>query len=120
MASVFDTPGWRASSALTRASSKSSVVRMQRVWQTIWQTVSGRPGGLGRHRGAGRKSVVPSLVLGPLLRHVDSGSATVWVETDGPCTVEILGATTRTWCVGGHHYALVCVDGLPPGGSTPY
>jgi len=63
---------------------------------------------------------VPSLLLGPLLRHADSGSATVWVETDGPCAVEILGATTRTWCVGGHHYALVCVDGLPPGGSTPY
>ena len=33
--------------------------------------------------------------------------ATVWVETDGPCQVEILGFTERTWCVAGHHYALV-------------
>jgi hypothetical protein len=27
---------------------------------------------------------------------------------------------SRTWCVGGHHYALVCIDGLAPGASTPY
>jgi hypothetical protein len=68
---------------------------------------------------------MPALVLGPMLRHVDSCSATVWVETDGPCTVDVLGAgartaSTRTWCVGGHHYALVCVDGLTAGSSTPY
>jgi PhoD-like phosphatase len=62
----------------------------------------------------------PRLVLGPLLRHVDPVSATVWVETDRPCTVEVLDRRARTFCVGGHHYALVVVEGLEPGGSTPY
>jgi hypothetical protein len=55
-----------------------------------------------------------------MLRHVDSHSATIWVETDGPCAVDVLGVTTRTWCVGRHHYALVCIDGLAEGSSTPY
>jgi hypothetical protein len=44
----------------------------------------------------------------------------VWVETDGPCEVEILGATERTFEVGGHHFALVHITGLPPEGATPY
>jgi len=60
------------------------------------------------------------LVLGPLLRHVGSRDATVWVETDTPCTVEILSHRERTWNVAGHHYALVCVQGLEPGSRTPY
>ena len=60
------------------------------------------------------------LVLGPLLRHVGEHDATVWVETDGPCTVEVLGQRERTWRVAGHHYALVCVGGLAAGTSTPY
>jgi hypothetical protein len=60
------------------------------------------------------------LVLGPLLRHVGRTDATVWVETDGPCTVEVLGHTERTWEVGGHHYAMVCIEGLEPGSSTTY
>ncbi|RFU19948.1 alkaline phosphatase D family protein [Geodermatophilus marinus] len=62
----------------------------------------------------------PALLLGPLLRHVDPVSATVWVETDRPCDVDVLGRTARTFEVGGHHYALVVVDGLEPGSSTPY
>jgi len=62
----------------------------------------------------------PSLVLGPLLRHVDPVSATVWVETDRPCQVGVLGRRSRTFCVGGHHYALVIVEDLEPGSSTPY
>ena len=62
----------------------------------------------------------PVLLLGPLLRHVDPVSATVWVETDRPCHVEVLGRRARTFCVGGHHYALVVVEGLEPGSSTPY
>jgi hypothetical protein len=62
----------------------------------------------------------PALRLGPLLRHVDPVSATVWVETDRPCEVEVLGRRARTFCVGGHHYALVLVEGLEPGSSTPY
>jgi PhoD-like phosphatase len=62
----------------------------------------------------------PALRLGPLLRHVDPVSATVWVETDGPCEVDVLGRTARTFCVGGHHYALVLVEDLEPGSTTPY
>ena len=62
----------------------------------------------------------PTLLLGPLLRHVDPVSATVWVETDRPCTVEILGRRARTFCVGGHHFALVVIEGLEPGSTTPY
>src|SRR3954454_24932110 len=62
----------------------------------------------------------PVLLLGPLLRHVDPVSATVWVETDRACEVEVLGRRARTFCVGGHHYALVVVEDLEPGSSTPY
>jgi hypothetical protein len=62
----------------------------------------------------------PVLLLGPLLRHVDPVSATVWVETDRPCEVSVLGRRARTFCVAGHHYALVVVEELEPGSSTPY
>ena len=61
-----------------------------------------------------------SLVLGPLLRHVDETSATVWVETSDACTVTVLDAEQRTFQVGDRHYALVCVRGLEPGSSTDY
>jgi hypothetical protein len=60
------------------------------------------------------------IVLGPLLRYVGTSRATVWVETDGPCEVEVLGHRRRTFHVEGHHYALVVVEGLPPDGDTPY
>lgn len=60
------------------------------------------------------------LVLGPVLRHVGNTDATVWVETDIACTVEVLGHREDTWMVAGHHYALVSIDGLAPGSSTPY
>ncbi|MGH3327952.1 MAG: alkaline phosphatase D family protein, partial [Streptomycetales bacterium] len=60
------------------------------------------------------------LVVGPLLRHADENSAAVWVETDAPCRVSILGAATHTFTVHGHHYALVEVEGLAPGSATPY
>jgi len=62
----------------------------------------------------------PALLLGPLLRHVDPVSATVWVETDRPCEVSVLGRRARTFCVGGHHFALVLVEDLEPGSTTPY
>lgn len=61
-----------------------------------------------------------TLVLGPLLRHVDETSALIWVETARPATVRVLGAEAATFTVHGHHYALVAVDGLEPGTSTPY
>ncbi|GAB3362079.1 alkaline phosphatase D family protein [Modestobacter lapidis] len=62
----------------------------------------------------------PLLLLGPLLRHVDPVSATVWVETDRPCEVTVLDRRVRTFHVQGHHYALVVVEGLEPGSSTAY
>jgi hypothetical protein len=60
------------------------------------------------------------LVLGPLLRYTDGTSATVWVETDAACIVEVLGHHARTFCVAGHHYAVVVVTGLEPATSTAY
>ncbi len=64
------------------------------------------------------------IVLGPLLRFVDSHRATVWVETDASCEVAVqcgdVRGVERTWCVHGHHYALVVLEGLPAGSETPY
>ncbi len=68
---------------------------------------------------------MPGLILGPMLRYVDETQATVWVETDAPGTVEVRcegGPTvsSTTFTVHGHHYALVVLAGLRPGGSYPY
>jgi len=63
---------------------------------------------------------MPRLLIGPLLRHVGRTDATVWVETDEPCEVEVLGSREHTWTVAGHHYALVTVHDLEPGSTTPY
>ena len=72
---------------------------------------------------------MPSLVLGPLLRHVDKVSATIWVEADAACRVTVTrsgGSASSplgqadTFHIGGHHYALVLVEGLEPGSRTPY
>ncbi|MFE0799092.1 alkaline phosphatase D family protein [Streptomyces sp. NPDC058812] len=65
------------------------------------------------------------LRLGPLLRYTDGSSATIWVETNRPCTTEVRCAdgsrgTTRTFRIAGHHYALVPVTGLTPGTATEY
>jgi hypothetical protein len=60
------------------------------------------------------------LLIGPLLRHIGPTDATIWVETDEPGEVEVLGVRERTWTVAGHHYALVTVGGLEPGSSNPY
>jgi PhoD-like phosphatase len=61
-----------------------------------------------------------ALVLGPLLRYVGETEAVFWVETDGPSEVEVLGTRERTFSVCGHHYALVCADGLEPGAWYEY
>jgi hypothetical protein len=65
-----------------------------------------------------------SLVLGPLLRHVDDTTATVWVETSTATEVSVVAgerrAVARTFGVHGHHYALVELTGLEPGSRTPY
>jgi hypothetical protein len=65
-----------------------------------------------------------ALVLGPLLRHVDQTSASIWVETRDAAEV-VVRVGDRTWsaptfCAHGHHYALVDVDGLEAGGKHPY
>jgi len=60
------------------------------------------------------------LTLGPMLRFAGETDATVWVETDASCEVEILGRMTRTFCVAGHHYALVVLEGLEPDASYEY
>src|SRR4051812_12450288 len=61
-----------------------------------------------------------SLILGPLLRYVGRTQATIWIETDGPCTVTAPGRATPTFEVEGHHYALVVLDDLPEGGVVSY
>jgi hypothetical protein len=64
------------------------------------------------------------LVLGPLLRHVDETTAAIWVEVGRRGTVSVSAGDrvfeAHTFTVHGHHYALVEVDGLPSGSTTPY
>jgi PhoD-like phosphatase len=62
----------------------------------------------------------PAIVLGPLLRYVAETEATIWVETDRACQVEILGHQVRTFEVAGHHYALVIIGDLRPGTEHEY
>ena len=62
----------------------------------------------------------PLLVLGPMLRYVSETEATIWVETDRECQVEILGRQAPTFEVAGHHYGLVVIDGLAPGSVHEY
>jgi hypothetical protein len=61
-----------------------------------------------------------NLVLGPLLRYVSETEATVWVETDEACEVEILGRREQTFSVEEHHYALVRIEDLEPGSFNEY
>jgi PhoD-like phosphatase len=68
---------------------------------------------------------MPSLVLGPMHRWAGTSEATVWVETDAACEVEVRAdggapARERTFVVEGHHYAIVRVRGLPENAATPY
>jgi hypothetical protein len=63
---------------------------------------------------------VAELLLGPMLRYVGQTNATVWFESNAPCTAEVLGHQARTFCVDGHHYGLVIIDDLEPGGEVPY
>ena len=62
----------------------------------------------------------PGLVLGPLLRYVGENEATIWVETDRACQVEVLGHQARTFEVSGHHYGLVVIGDLRPGAEYEY
>jgi hypothetical protein len=68
------------------------------------------------------------LVLGPMLRYIGETEATVWVETSAAATVSVelaVDGAARSWsaptfAVKGHHYALVVIEGLEPGGSWDY
>ena len=63
---------------------------------------------------------MPELILGPLLRYVGEADAVIWVETDTPCEVEVLGTRERTFSVSGHHYGLVCPGDLESGAWHEY
>jgi hypothetical protein len=65
------------------------------------------------------------LILGPMARWASESEATVWVETDARCDVEVRTGTgepasATTFEVEGHHYAIVRVGGLPEDAATPY
>ncbi len=60
------------------------------------------------------------LILGPMLRYVSETEATVFVETDTPTEVAILGASAPTFEIEGHHYALVQIADLERGSVNPY
>jgi hypothetical protein len=60
------------------------------------------------------------LVLGPVLRYTDPTTACVWVETTAPATVAVLGRSTRTFEVEGHHYGYLVLEGLRPGTDEAY
>jgi len=82
------------------------------------------PGPAGADRALRAGDRESPLRLGPLLRHVDTSSATVWVETARRGEVVVRAGDAmgrdRTVTVGGHHYALVVVEGLEPGVRVPY
>jgi hypothetical protein len=77
-----------------------------------------------RDGGAMTDQKPPALLLGPMLRHVDSTTATVWVETTHNATVEVRShgrtASTRTFTVEGHHFALVLLEGLRAATEATY
>jgi len=68
--------------------------------------------------------VATGLRLGPILRKTTETTATVWVETDAPGTVQVragaAAASAETFTVHGHHYALCEVGGLAPDSAEPY
>lgn len=55
-----------------------------------------------------------------MLRGGSPRHATVWMETAGPGRVDVLGRETRTFCVEGHHFALVEVRDLAHGVHQRY
>ncbi|WP_081686427.1 alkaline phosphatase D family protein [Candidatus Solirubrobacter pratensis] len=68
---------------------------------------------------------MPDLILGPLLRYASTDDATIWVQADAACEVEVrpeglAPSRERTFTVHGRHYALVHVTGLPADAATPY
>lgn len=66
----------------------------------------------------------PEILVGPLLRYVDSTEATVWVEVSAPCRVTIRAGEQElsepSWGVFGHHFAVLHLRDLPEGAETEY
>jgi hypothetical protein len=95
-----------------------------RRYRAAWSLAVSAPGTIVRLPTSGRwalmTAALPRLVLGPLLRYVGDDEATVGVETDRACTMEVLGCSSPTFCVAGHHYGFVCVSGLESGACVPY
>jgi PhoD-like phosphatase len=75
-------------------------------------------------RADGEMSHHASLLVGPLLRYADETCATIWVETDRACRVDVIigddSFTASTWSVHDHHYALVRIDRLAPCTANEY
>jgi hypothetical protein len=46
---------------------------------------------------AGRPAAMAILILGPIVGYVGTTKATVWVETDSRCEVEVLGHRAATF-----------------------
>ena len=124
-AAISATPA-RLMPSATRAPSIAGTAMTSAAARRSRSCHSGWPGGRAASRrdspalGAGNQSAMAELVLGPILRHVGERDATVWVEADEACQVEVLGHTEPTFCVDGHHYALVCIEGLEPGSRFEY
>ena len=62
----------------------------------------------------GHNPKISRIELAKLAREAGYSVLYVWVQTDEPGEVEVLGCATRTFEVSGHHYALVEVSGLVP------
>jgi hypothetical protein len=60
------------------------------------------------------------LLIGPMLRFVSDTAATIWLEADEPCTVELLGHRSETFKVNGRHYAILAIGGLEPDACVEY
>ena len=63
---------------------------------------------------------MPEVLVGPMLRFIGETEATIWLEVDEPCEVEILGTKASTFTVKDHHFALVALEGLEPGEARDY
>ncbi|MBA2522255.1 MAG: alkaline phosphatase D family protein [Solirubrobacterales bacterium] len=55
-----------------------------------------------------------------MLRFIGETEATIWVEVDEPCEVEILDQKAKTFTVEDHHFALVVLEDLKAGEAHPY
>ncbi|MGI8594297.1 MAG: alkaline phosphatase D family protein, partial [Solirubrobacteraceae bacterium] len=61
-----------------------------------------------------------NLLIGPMLRYVSDSDATIWLEADEACVVEVLGHRSETFQVNGRHYAIVAITGLEPDSCAEY